>query len=64
MVFNGKENILNGSISVQSFLRKESINPKTVVVIYNSQQLVREELGSTFIKEDDNIEVIKFIIGG
>ena len=61
---NGKETDIDNGMTILSFLQSKGINPSTVVIEYNYEIPERRKWGSIFLKDNDNIEVIKFMGGG
>lgn len=61
---NGKEMNIDGNMTILSFLQSKGINPSMVVVEYNYEIPERQKWGSIFLKDNDNIEVVKFMGGG
>ncbi|HOA79477.1 sulfur carrier protein ThiS [Acetivibrio saccincola] len=64
IMLNGKEKNIDNNLNLLSLIVSEGINPKSVIVEYNSEQPPRDEWDSIVLKENDNIEVLKFIVGG
>lgn len=61
---NGKDETFESSISIQAFLKLKGLNHAAVVIEYNFDIPEREKWDSIMLKEDDNLEIVKFIGGG
>jgi len=61
---NGKEITVDDGTTILSFLNLKGINPSAVVVEYNYEIPQRDMWGEIFLKENDNLEIVKFIGGG
>ncbi|SNX54878.1 sulfur carrier protein ThiS [Thermoanaerobacterium sp. RBIITD] len=61
---NGDKVVLDSNISLLELLQQKGINPETVVVEYNYNIVKREEWPKIILKENDNLEVIRFVGGG
>ncbi|MDD5672533.1 MAG: sulfur carrier protein ThiS [Chitinivibrionales bacterium] len=61
---NGKTIDIDGEKSISKLLQEKSINPLHVVVEINTNIIVKELFGSTNLKENDAIEIIRFVGGG
>jgi len=61
---NGKEVNIDENMTILSLLRWKGVDPSLVVVEHNYEIPEREKWGSVFLKENDNIEIVKFIGGG
>ena len=64
IIFNGKNQKLDGSISVQEFLDQLKLDCQQVVVELNRNIIPRQRLGETVLKDGDVLEVIHFVGGG
>ncbi len=61
---NGREEIIDGEMTILSLLNSRGINPSMVVVEHNYEIPDKEKWDSILIKDGDNIEIVKFIGGG
>ncbi len=61
---NDKEYELHESISIYDFLSSNNQNPAKVVVEYNGTVPKRADWAGIFLKEGDNLIVLKFVGGG
>jgi sulfur carrier protein len=64
VMVNGKETIIDENMTILTLLVSKEINPSIVVVEYNFEIPEREKWGSIFLKDNDSIEVVKFMGGG
>jgi sulfur carrier protein len=61
---NGKKTELEKAMTLVDLLEFKNIETDRVIVEYNFGVLMKNEWESTVLKEDDNIEVLKFVGGG
>lgn len=61
---NGKELILEQEISLLEFLISRQIDPRLAIIEHNEQIIKNEDLANVIIKENDTLEVLRFIGGG
>jgi sulfur carrier protein len=61
---NGSAELLEEEKSILVFLEAKAINPGTVVVEHNGNIVSREEWSTRILKENDVLEVLKFMGGG
>lgn len=61
---NGKKVELDNSVSISDYLDSIGINPNLVVVEHNYQIPDKKNWASIFLKDGDNLEIVKFIGGG
>jgi len=61
---NGKEAEANNGISVEEYLLQKGIELDKIVIEYNLEILKRIDWKSTVIKENDKLEVLRFVGGG
>lgn len=64
ITLNGKKTELEKPLSLMELLSIKGLDPQKVVIEYNFQVLGKEEWGSTILKENDNLEVLRFVGGG
>lgn len=64
IVVNGKNEKLDKDMNVLEFLLSKGLNPDSVVVEYNLNVLKSEEWSNTVLKENDSLEVLRFVGGG
>lgn len=63
LTINGKLENLDVS-TVIDVLKAKDIDPQLVAVEVNTQMIDQENLGTTFLKEDDKVEFLFFMGGG
>jgi len=61
---NGKQEVLKDSISIGEYITQKGLNPDTVVVEHNYNIIQKEEWSNVFLKENDVLEVLRFVGGG
>jgi len=61
---NGKQEVLKDSISIGEYIMQKGLNPDTVVVEHNYNIIQKEEWSNVFLKENDVLEVLRFVGGG
>lgn len=64
MVVNGKEQTLAESVTILSFLETAGYNPKRVVVERNLTIIPQSEFESTWLLDNDKLEIVHFVGGG
>lgn len=64
IILNGKKTELEKSVTLIELLESKGIEPERVIVEYNFDILMRDDWKNTVLKEDDNVEVLKFVGGG
>lgn len=62
--YNGKILELSEGLSVEQFIRQKGLHPETVIVEYNFQLVTREAWTSIVLKENDSLEILRFVGGG
>ncbi len=61
---NGKKEVLEKEMNIIGFLDFKGIKPNTVVIEYNYDIVKKEEWGNIVLKENDKLEVLRFVGGG
>lgn len=61
---NGKSENLEKKMSILDLLTLKGLDPNTVVVEYNADIVKKEEWGNIILKENDTLEVLRFVGGG
>ncbi|MFZ5641866.1 MAG: sulfur carrier protein ThiS [Bacillota bacterium] len=61
---NGRETILDKTMTVREFILSRDLDPNLVAVMHNSGILPKEDWDSTVLKENDELEVLRFVGGG
>ncbi|NLK22255.1 MAG: sulfur carrier protein ThiS [Epulopiscium sp.] len=61
---NGKKEILENKMTLTELILSKGLNPDTIVVEHNSNLIKKEEWSSVSLKENDILEVLRFVGGG
>lgn len=61
---NGKNEIIEENINLEQYLKNKNINKNSVVVMLNENIIKKYSFENTFIKENDSIEILRFVAGG
>ncbi|MDQ2085931.1 sulfur carrier protein ThiS [Herbivorax sp. ANBcel31] len=61
---NGKKIEIEEGITLKELINKKGLEPDRIVVEYNYQVLNQCEWEKTILKENDNLEVLRFVGGG
>ncbi len=64
IIVNGKKELLEKQINIIELLELKGISPNTVVIEYNFDIVKKEEWGNIQLKENDKLEVLRFVGGG
>lgn len=64
ITLNGKQVELEKETGLIDFLVSNSIDPSSVIVEYNFNIIKNEEWSSIVLKENDALEVLRFVGGG
>ncbi|UOD34848.1 sulfur carrier protein ThiS [Deferribacteraceae bacterium V6Fe1] len=64
ITLNGKDTELEKNITVSELLQNLKIHSKVVVVEINGNIVEKDNFDNTFIKENDKVEVVRFVGGG
>ncbi len=63
IVYNGTE-IGTTASTVEELFKLQDINVHSAVILYNGQSIPNEICASILLKENDSIDIIKYIVGG
>lgn len=61
---NGKDENINKKTSIRQLLKEKGKSPAEVIVVYNGQILNRKKWDETILKDQDDLEVLRFVGGG
>ncbi len=61
---NGKNEIIEENINLEEYLKNKNIDKNSVVVMLNENIIKKHSFANTFIKENDSIEILRFVAGG
>ena len=64
VMVNGKEEILEGTMTILDFIQGKDLDPRRVAVEHNYEILDSEEWEHTILKDNDNLEILSFVGGG
>ncbi len=64
LIINGKPKEVATETTVSDILQELGINSDSVVVELNQSILPPEKFGEQYLKEEDKLEVIRFVGGG
>lgn len=64
ILFNGKEIMTEDGMTIASLLEQRQLKPETVIVELNYELVKKEKWSDTPLKENDSIEVLRFVGGG
>ena len=64
VTINGEAKNLNGELSIRDLLKELQVEEKVVALSINASLVKRDTWDSTFIKENDKIELLQFMGGG
>lgn len=61
---NGKPERLSKAVTVGGLIREKGLDPKTVVVEHNLSIIATEDLDQITLKDNDSLEILRFVGGG
>ena len=61
---NGEKKTFSGALSLEALLGELSLQKERVVVELNTEIIPRDKLSETFVKENDELEIVHFVGGG
>ncbi len=61
---NGKDEILEGGVTLLGYLAAKGVRPETVAVELNGTVLAKDAYASARLAEGDTLEIVKFVGGG
>ena len=64
IIVNGKTEQIEEEATLLDFLASKSLDPEKVVVELNLDIIARENLKDTLLKENDSLEILRFVGGG
>ena len=64
IVVNGKTEQIEKEASLLDFLASKSLDPEKVVVELNLDIIAKENLKDIMLKENDSLEILRFVGGG
>lgn len=64
ITLNGEKVELEGSVSIIDLLLMKGLELGRVVIEHNYQVLEKKDWEKTILKENDNLEILRFVGGG
>jgi len=64
ITLNGKEEIVREGTTVAGLIDLKGLNPDTVIVEYNHDLAGKETWAGLVLKENDRLEILRFVGGG
>ncbi|AEV69117.1 sulfur carrier protein ThiS [Acetivibrio clariflavus] len=64
IILNGKNTELEKPVTLLELLELKWIDHEKVIIEYNYDILMRDDWNKTVLKENDNVEVLRFVGGG
>lgn len=61
---NGKAAELPAGLTIAGLVGQRGLNPDTVIIEYNYQLVEKETWSGIVLKENDRLEVLRFVGGG
>ena len=61
---NGKDEIIENDMSIENLLLKKGIKKESVVVMINENIVKKENFEVIYIKDRDEVEILRFVSGG
>ena len=61
---NGENHTFNDNITLENIIKELNITINSIVAEVNGQVITKEKFSNTVIKDNDVIELIKFVGGG
>jgi sulfur carrier protein len=64
IIINGKEEIIEQDSTIAGLIVQKALNPATIIVEYNYDLIKKEAWKDIILKEDDRLEILRFVGGG
>lgn len=64
ILVNGEKQILEESVILIDYLKYKGLRPEMVVIEYNGQIIPKEDWSNIVLKENDKLEILRFVGGG
>lgn len=61
---NGQKKKFPSSDSLAHLIESLKINPKQIAVVLNEEVVLRSDLGRTFLRNGDRIDILRAVAGG
>ena len=64
IILNGKEESIGAGMTVAELIVVKGLDPATVIVEYNYELVPQETWAGIVLKENDRLEILRFVGGG
>ncbi|BAF58820.1 MAG: sulfur carrier protein ThiS [Pelotomaculum sp.] len=64
IILNGREEVLEEGMTVAGLVALKGVNPDAVIVEYNYSLVKKEDWAGITLKENDRLEILRFVGGG
>lgn len=64
ITLNGKQAEIRDGTALMDLIREKGLEPEKIVIEYNRKVLQKEEWDSVVLKNNDKLEVLRFVGGG
>lgn len=64
IILNGKEENVEEGTTVAGLVALKGLDPRTVIVEYNYELVKEERWDGIVLKENDRLEILRFVGGG
>lgn len=64
IIFNGNVETIAQNATIASFIAQKALNPATIIVEHNYDLVKKESWENIILKEDDRLEILRFVGGG
>ena len=61
---NGKNEKIKNNTSIENFLKEKGLGKDSVVVMINENIIKKNNFESSYIKNGDEVEILRFVSGG
>lgn len=61
---NGKANDVPDGLTLSGLIAQKRLDPETIIVEHNYKLVRKERWDGTVLKENDRIEILRFVEGG
>ncbi len=61
---NGKDKTLKREMDIETFLTLKGLKKESVVVMINENIIKKDRFETTYIKDKDEVEILRFVSGG
>lgn len=64
VIINGKEESFDEGVTIKDILNIRGLAPESVIIEYNKDIVERDRWGQIRLKENDAVELLRFVGGG